>query len=65
MHILYGLGIPLLMLNPEAIFQRYKPKLFFRIFITALFIIEKKMNMLLNLRCWMKKFQLVYNGLSL
>lgn len=51
MHILYGLGIPLLMLNPEAIFQRYKPKLFFRIFITALFIIEKKMNMLLNLRC--------------
>ena len=40
MHILYGLGVPLLTLNPEATFLQYKPKLFFR--FTALFIIAKK-----------------------
>ena len=42
MHIFYGLGVPLLTLNAEATFLRYKPKLFFRMFTTVLLIIAKK-----------------------
>ena len=53
MHILYGIGIPVLILSPEVIFLRYKPKLFFRMFFMTFFIIAKKkwkLTMSLNLR---------------